>query len=262
VDKVKELYKSFSAWFGIVDEADMPKFLYSPEDLNQALSDDELADEVTLHTEIIAGECTCGLALEYTGIPVQTQRGHAFHGQPTSVLLFESVDGFKLQCQDCLYDWPVYEMHCEHGNRNESAHCRYCVHDIVRQASRRGCAGHSQLRKTPGPFKKIFELANPGFMVYMGVCLAYVLAIFLASVNLLNFDLASLPKHWQVMAFLGAALWALGYYLAESNPEVTAKLKSRAVGTWLWGIFSIFSTAAMKEIDQVIAQVSEVLGLG
>lgn len=262
MNKVKELYKSFSAWFGIVDEADIPKFLYSQEDLNQALRDDYLADEVTIHTEINAGECNCGLTLEYTGMPVQAQRGHNFHNQLTSVLLFESADGFKLQCQDCLYEWPVFEMHCEHRKTSEFSHCHYCVHDIVRQASRSGCKGHSQLVKTPSPLKKIFELANPGFMIYMAVCLAYVLVIFLVGANLLNFNLALLPKHWQVMAFLGAAFWALGYYLAESNPEVTAKRKARAIGTWFWGVFSIFSTAAMKEIDQLIAQVSAALGLG
>lgn len=258
----KEVYKSLSAWFGIVDEDDEPKFLYSADDLRQALRNDDLADEIGMHFEVSAAQCSCSLELEYSGMPVDAQSGHRLYGKPTSILLFENADGFKLQCQDCLYDWPVFDLHCEHGSRTEAAHCRYCLQAIVRQAAKKGCKGHSDAAKAEGPLKKIFELSNPGFMIYLGVCVALLLTVTLDGLNIVRIDLSSIPKLWQIMVFLGAAFWALGYYFAESNPELTSKLKSRAVGSWLWGVYSIFSTAAIDEFDQLVAQISAALGLG
>ncbi|MEN9749420.1 MAG: hypothetical protein RL149_498 [Actinomycetota bacterium] len=260
--KKLQFIQSAAAWLGYGPRDDVPKILYFPEDLQLAAYDQDSADEVNLHVELAEGWCSCGVRLEYAGIPLQAQKGHLMHGEPTPVFLYESIEGLKLQCQECLFEWPVFESDCSHISRDEPAHCHNCMHDLVDQSARGGCAGHNARVDLKKAFSAINQLSKPGFNVYLWSCGISLLPLLFEFLNIANRNALAWPRLWQIIAIIGAANWLLGHYFGESDPNRAAKFKARAFGSWLWSIASIFIIAAVNELDILWAQASAMLGLG
>lgn len=259
----KERFLEVAAnWLGYGPRDDVAKILYSPEDLQLAAYDQGSADEVNLHVQLADGWCSCGLKLEYAGIPLQAQKGHLMHGEPTSVFIYESIEGLKLQCQDCLFEWPVFESDCSHISRDEPAHCHNCMHELVDQSAKRGCAGHNDRLDVRKALSAINQVSKPGFSVYLWSCGISLLPLLFEWLNIANRNTFAWPRLWQIIAIIGAANWLLAYYYGESEPTRAARFKARAYGSWLWSVAAIFIVAAVKEIDIIWAQVSAMLGLG
>jgi hypothetical protein len=259
---IKKFLNSVSAWFGYGGPENAPKFLFYPEDLQLAAYDQESADEVNLHVELAHGWCSCGLKLEFAGIPLQAQRGHLMHDEPTSVFIYESLEGLKLQCQECLYEWPVFDLGCDHNSRTEPAHCHYCMHSLIERAQKKGCKDHRALGASTNPFASISKISKPGWPVYMWSCGISLIPLIFESLNLGRIDPTAWPRLWQIIAIIGAGSWLMGHYLVESDPVRSAKFKARAYGSWLWALGAIFIVSATNEVEIMYARITAALGLG
>lgn len=255
----RSIYKTVLDWLGIYEDGEGPQFLSYPDDVQLALSDQELADEINLHVELAEGWCTCGLELQFAGIPLQAQAGHTWQGDPVSIFMFDTPDGIKTQCQDCLFEWPTFSYKCEHGERHDEAHCNYCMYRIVERASKKFCYGHSGEIKKPSIYKQISERSSHGLLVYLAVSFGALGLQILAIDGLAPRVFMNMPKIWILTALAGVAIWLFSIYVDEDKKR-SARLKARAVGTWYWAAFALITPWFFSEIETVWLATLDVLG--
>lgn len=247
-----------AAWLGYGDAPDAPKTLFYPEDLQLALYDQELANHHNLHLELADGVCSCGLVLQYKNIPVQAQSGHVWEDEPVSVIMFDSADGLKLQCQECLHEWQVFNLTCDHSPRTEAAQCHYCMHAIVERANEKGCKGHKQELGFGSLKRQVFSLAQPGIAVYWFVLIfTWIVEIVGAWINPQFHSV--LPKTWILLAATGGIIWLMALYI-DAEEEKKTKLKRRAIGTWIWSAFMLAVPWLLMELLDIYYKAADAIG--
>ena len=251
--------QNFAAWLGYGNRVDEPPFLTFEDDMQLALYDQEQANYNNLHVELVDGVCSCGLVLQYPGIPLQAQAGHIWEDEPVSIFLFETPDGIKQQCQECLFEWPAFSNDCLHGARDSGAQCHYCMHDAVERARKKGCRVHKLWQATPTVFSQILTLAKPGVTVYMWLLGAYLFTEFVIFDKFFPHLYGELPKIWILMAAVGLVIWLLSIYI-DGDAEKSAKLKARAVGTFMWAGYALVMPWVITELEGIMAFVWKVLG--
>jgi hypothetical protein len=268
------------AWLGIepVDNEcylDVKQSLsvLQPSLVERNLKIEDLANDINLHAEMVPGECCCGLALEYAGMPLQAQIGHRFRGKETRVIMLDTSDGVRVHCQTCNEHWPAFSTECSHYKTREPVYCHNCMHDHIRAVQDQACVGHKSVepvsdeaeeQSAVGAVRELVTLlakkAEPGGLIF-------TLVIFVSlALDALGFAKSSSPasllidESWLTLGLIALSVWLYSIYRDEEKVR-SAKIKARAVGLFLWAGFMLLATEVMAKVITVITFIVSGMGI-
>ncbi len=232
----------------------------------------DLANDINLHAEIEPGECCCGLALEYAGMPLQSQIGHTFRTQATSVIMLDTADGIKLHCQICNEYWPAFTSECVHHKTHEPVYCHNCLQDFVRAVQNQGCAGHASLESPSALEESNFKDSAREFGTVMikkaepGGWIASLVAVMSLVLNTTNFAKPNevisvlLDEIWLTLGLIALMIWLYAIY-RDSDKRRSARIKARAVGVAIWAASFLIATELLGKVLSVITYIMSGMGI-
>lgn len=232
----------------------------------------DLANDINLHAEMEPGECCCGLALEYAGLPLQAQIGHTYRGKATRVFLLDTADGVQVHCQTCNEYWPAFTSECVHHKTHEPVYCHFCMQDHLRAVEEESCSGHKCLELANEEAEQVvastsrdlvnqlIKEAEPGSLIFTLVIFATMAG------NLLGLDKSSpiaeflIDESWVTISLIGLVFWLYAIYRDEDKRR-SAKIRAHAVGLFLWGAFTLLATEVLAKVIHAITFIVSGMGI-